>query len=409
MSATVNHMRDPLSPTLMTRLRARMGGERDASVLEVLRQAGRSAYDERMQADQARAELTAAGVSPWDAPVAVGSQLLASWNAYVLQSLGESLLDADYAADPGTVGYVPAVTFTQAESWLSAVDDWVSLARQARSNPDFDLAAEYALPADLPEWPDVHPCPAEHLRALLTVGPTLREDVDVMLFALDKAGAPPARRAAFNRLKQLAAEATAAADYAVALRVPDVASGLQSLAEDKLRLALELWYQAGQLASMPRLLSGARPPSLPSVRPAPPPASDLPGGHSFDPWCLTDPATLDRWRSDPQARRAIKEMWACDPDPAATLELKGEIDQALANDSIDRIRVRGDGTCYYECPWPSLFKALRQVRIGGRRLRSGQQFTLELGYRTDAQAGSFRRRVIVGPFHSTDEVDYCDR
>jgi hypothetical protein len=400
-------MRDPLSPTLMTRLRAKIGGERDASVLEVIRQAGRAAYDERMQADRARAELTAAGVSPWDAPVAVGSQLLAAWNAYVLQSLGESLLDADYAAAPSTVGFVPAVTFSQAESWLSAVEDWVSLARQARSNPDFDLAAEYALPADLTDWPDVHPCPAEHLQALLSVAPTLREDVDVMLFALDKAGVPAARRVAFNRLKQLATEAAAAADYAMALQTRRN-HGLHSLAEDKLRLALELWYQAGQLASMPRLLIGARLPEPPAVRPAPPPVEDLPGGQTFDPWCLTDPATVDRWRSDPKARRAIREMWAGDPDPAATLELKLEIDRALDNDSIYRIRVRGDGTCYYECPWPSLFEARRTVRIGGRRLQSKQQFTLELGFRTDANASAFRRRVIVGPFHSTDDVEYGD-
>jgi len=408
MGATVILMRDPLSPTLMTRLRAKIGGERDASILEVVRLAGRAAYDERMQADRARAELTAAGVSPWEAPVAVGSQLVASWNAFVLQSLGETLLDADYAAYPGTVGFLPAVTFAQAESWLSAVEDWVSLARQARSNPDFDLAAEYALPADLTDWPDVQPCPAEHLQALLTVAPTLREDVDVMLFALDKAGVPAGRRVAFNRLKQLAAEAAAAADYATALQTRRDNRGLHLLAEDKLRLALELWYQAGHLASMPRLLTGARLPEPPAVRPAPPPVEDLPEGLNFDPWCLTDPATVDRWRSDPKARRAIKEMWACDPDPAATLQLKVDIDRALASDIIERIQVSGNGTCYYECPWPSLFEALRPVRIGGRRLHAHQQFTLELGFRTDVHTGAFRRRVILGPFHSTDEVQYGD-
>src|SRR5690242_10675980 len=168
MGATVTRMRDPLSPTLMTRLRAKIGGERDAAVLEVLRRAGKAAYDERLKADEVRADLTASGGSLWNVPVGTASQLLAAWNAFVLQSLGETLLDADYSSDPGTVGFVPEVTFTQAEAWLSAVEGWVSLARQARSNPDFDLTEEHALPAELPEWPDVHPCPAEHLLALLT-------------------------------------------------------------------------------------------------------------------------------------------------------------------------------------------------------------------------------------------------
>jgi hypothetical protein len=407
MGATVMHMRDPLSPTLMTRLRAKIGGQRDAAVLEVMRRAGKAAYDERLKADQVRSELIAAGASPWTVPVGTSSQLVAAWNAFVLQSLGESLLDADYGADPGTVGFVPAVTFTQAEAWLSAVEGWVSLARQARSNPDFDLTEEYPLPADLPEWPDVHPCPAEHIQALLTVVPTLREDVDVTLFGLERAGVPQGRRVAFNRLKQLAAEAASAADYALALGTRQPHPGLQTLVEDRLRLALELWFQAGQLAAMPRLLTGAHLPEPPAARRiAPPPAEFLPGGETFDPWCLTDPATVGRWRSDPKARRALTEMWKFDPDPAATMALKAEIDRALDSGAIDRIRVRGNGTCYYECPWPSLYEALRQVRIGGRRLVPRQQFTLELGFRDGDRGTAFRRRVIVGPFHSTDEVEY---
>src|SRR5689334_5941438 len=244
-------MPDPLRPTLMTRMRAKMSHERDATVLEVMRRAGRVAYDERMEADRIRAELTASGVSPWDAPVNVGGQLLATWNAYVLETLGESLLDADYGADPGTVGFVPAVTYSQAEAWLSAVEGGVSLARQAGSNPDFDLAAEIPLPAELPQWPEADPCPAEHLLALLTVVPPLKQDVDVALFALDRAGVPAARRHAFNRLKQLAAEAASAAEYAEALCTRRQHPGLHALAEEKLRLALELWFQAGQLAAMP--------------------------------------------------------------------------------------------------------------------------------------------------------------
>jgi len=77
------HMRDPLSPTLMTRLRAKIGGQRDAAVLEVMRRAGKAAYDERLNADQVRSELIAAGTSPWSVPVGTSSQLVAAWNAFV--------------------------------------------------------------------------------------------------------------------------------------------------------------------------------------------------------------------------------------------------------------------------------------------------------------------------------------
>src|SRR3954453_10630140 len=121
-------MADPFRPTLMTKLRAGLAGERDTVLLEALRGAGRGAYDELVAAETLRDELTAARTTVWAAPAAMASQLLAAWNAFVLQTLSESFLDADYAANPGTVGYVPPVTFTQASGWLSGVEGWISRA-----------------------------------------------------------------------------------------------------------------------------------------------------------------------------------------------------------------------------------------------------------------------------------------
>jgi hypothetical protein len=95
---------DPMRPSLMTKMRASLAKERDAVVLEALRAAGKVAYDELMAADRAREQLAADSMSLWDAPPATGSLLLAAWNAYMLQTLGEQFLDADYAARPGTVG-----------------------------------------------------------------------------------------------------------------------------------------------------------------------------------------------------------------------------------------------------------------------------------------------------------------
>jgi hypothetical protein len=260
-------MADPLNPTLITKLRATLGRERDAVLLEAMRSAGRAAYAESMAADQARDHLSAAGSSPWTAPFAVTSQLLAAGNAYMLQKLGETFLDADYAAKPATVGFVPPVTYEQAASWLGSVVGWVSLARQARANPDFDLSKELALPARLPPWAEAQQCPPEYLASLRAAIPPVREHAEVALFALTRNPAPEDRHSAANRLRQLAAQAETATMYATNLKTGRQDADLLKLVESSLRHALSLWFHVGQLAAMPRLLaapSATPPPSPPA-------------------------------------------------------------------------------------------------------------------------------------------------
>ncbi|MFB9449174.1 hypothetical protein Dvina_30960 [Dactylosporangium vinaceum] len=397
-------MGDPLRPNLLTKMRASLAGERDAVILEALRGAGRMAYDELLAAEKARDELAAAGVNLWDAPPAVGSQLVAAWNAFVLQTLGQQFLDADYSANPRTVGCVPAVTFDQVSTWFSAVEGWISRGRQARVNPDYDITAELALPAALPAWAEVEPCPPEHLAALLAAVPPVREHVDVALYSLERAGVPAGRQPAVNRLKQLAAEAAAAADYAVGLRSVRYNAVLHELVENNLKQALELWFHAGQLAAMPRLLDDYRP-IRPSGRPDP---ASLPGGARFDPWCLTDRLTLKRWQKDRKAKQAIAELWQYDPDPAATLALKAQIDALVTAGDIAVFRTRDGSSCYYECPWSPLYEVRRPVRIAGRDLRVLQQFALRAAADEVAQGKPFQRGIVVGPFQTTDEVEYCD-
>ncbi|MFI5910810.1 hypothetical protein [Dactylosporangium sp. NPDC051541] len=392
-------MPDPMRPSMMTKLRASFAKERDAMVLEALRTAGKAAYDELIHADQAREQLVADGRTLWDTPPATGSLLLAAWNGYLLQTLGEQFLDADYAARPGTVGYVPAVTFDQVSAWLAAVEGWVSRARQARVNPDYDIAKELDLPAALPEWAEADPCPPEHLAALLAAIPLLRQHIDVALFALEHAGVPDEHRAAVNKLQQLNAEACAAADYAVALRTERHDARLHELIEGNLKNAIELWFHVGQLAARPRLLGDYR-----TLRPAPrPDVRTLPGADRFDAWCLTDPVTLGRWQQDPKARRAIAALWDDDPDSAATLALKAEIDAAIAVGDVVAFRTRDGSSCYFECPWAPLYEVRRPIRIAGRPLRVLQQFTIHVGR---VQGGPFRRNLVVGPFAATDDVDY---
>ncbi|MGY0237052.1 hypothetical protein [Longispora urticae] len=389
------------SPTVLTRMRAFLNGEKDATLLEALRQAGKAAYGELLAGERLRETLAAEGVSLWRASPAVGSQLLATWNAYVLQTLGEAFLDADYAARPRTAGFVPPVTFGQVSEWFTAVRGWLSRARQSRANPDYDLAAELALPAALPPWVEVTPCPPEHMAAMFAAIPPVCEHAEFALHALETGDVPASHRGAVNQLRQMTAEAAAALDYALSLRTVATASPdvrLHDLIEDNLKHALGLWFTVGQLACMPRLLDrDFRPP-----RPAPrPDLARLPGGARFDPWVYTDPATVHQWRNSHRARQAIADLWDRDPDPAATLALKDSVDAALAAGDIAYHR-DGEVTCYYETPWSPLYEVRRPLRLGGRDLGVLQQFTLRISQEGD----TFVRAVVTGTFTPTSDVDF---
>ncbi|MEV6931155.1 hypothetical protein AB0M46_42615 [Dactylosporangium sp. NPDC051485] len=362
---------EPQQPSFLTRLRAGLAGERDTVYLEALRAAGRVAYDEILAADELRERLP----SLWGAPPAATSQLLAAWNAFVLQTLGETFLDADYAARPSTAGYVPPVTYAQAAAWLTAVGEWVSRARQARANPEYDIALNTLLPAPLPAWAEVVTCPPEHLVALQAAVAPVREHAEVALHALVRGGVPPQFESAVHRLNQDGAAAAAAADYAAGLRTGRHHAGLHELIEQHLRRALELWFRVGQLASMPSLLAGPR----------------------FDVWCMTDKATVERWRRDPRAARAVADMWRLDPDPGATLAIQAQIDAGLHRGDLWYHVPRYGDTCYFEPPFSPLYVVRRPVRIAGVALRAGVHFAVR---------GGARRGLVIGPFRPTTPARY---
>jgi hypothetical protein len=369
-----------------------------------LRAAGAGVYQTLSETERVRSQLVADGRDLWDAPPAVGGYLVAAWNAFVLQTLGAGLLDADYAADAGTVGYVPPVTFDQAWSWFAAAAGWLSQAGQAHANPDYDLAAELRLPAALPAWVEVEPCPPAHLQAMLAALPPIREHAELALFDLDKNSSTDAQRHAANQVRQLAAEAAAAAEYAQALGASPAGARLHELTETHLKRAVTLWFHIGQLAAMPGLIGRYRPKAGPArVDP-----QTLPGGTRFDPWRLTDPGTLARWQADPRARTAIAALWAADPDPARTLAIHAQIQAALASGAIAPVTGMRLGSYFYCCPWSAIYQVRRPVKIGGKRLSVPQQFTFDVSGEELAEGGTFVRRILLGPFTPTTEVDYCD-
>lgn len=391
-------------PDVLTRLRAAMKREVSATDVEALRGAGAGVYDQLIAAEERRRELT--GQDGWKLSSATQAWFLAYWCAFANQQLGEAFLDEDYKADPGTVGYVPPVTKEQAEVFFTEVADW--LRRIARAEVDSSYRFDVDIPHALPGWVDVDPCPRAHLLAMLAACEKIVEHAEIAVNDLNALGADK-HPADFGRLMADLAEVKSAAKYATDLHAQlgdgTVSQELHERVENSVKAAIEGAYRIGQLAAMPQLAGqtetiGRRHDDRDRTATRLP----LPSQHGFDMWCLTDPETRRRWRRDPAAVRAIEMLWQYDPNPAATLAIQAEIDDAEHRGDIRR---NGQGN-YFCCPWAAIYQVLNPVTIGDRRLRRGQTFTYDVSAEEMSEGGAFKRNILVANFQPTTRVDYCN-
>lgn len=397
----------PSRPRLMTRLAAALHGEVSAETAEAYRRAGKRVYQDLLDAEEVRHEILASGGDLWSTSAAQRTRLVSTWNAFALQSLGEAFIEADYRADPSTVGFLPAVTAEQAAVFLGQVETWLGYLRRAASDDGYDVADQVHLPAPLPRWVEVEPCPPAHFAAMVEGAKSLRDKIQTALADFEAVPAPSDHAKDADQLRGLVAEADSRVDFAEQMYSPGAPRGVHEQAEAAIRSAVGAYYRLGQVLAAPALLRRAATgdPFAASLRRLP-----APDEAGFDPWVLTDPGTRRHWARDFQARRAIQALWAADPDPAATLELQAQIDEALAEGAI-LAGVDAGGRHlgnYYCCPWSPIYVVRRPVVIGTDHLGPGEQFTLDVSAEEVGRGEPFVRRLLRGPFHPTDEVDYCD-
>ena len=390
-------------PGLVTRLAAALHGEVSADTVEAYRRAGAATYQDLASAEQVRADLAASGAGPWGAGPGQASQLLCTWNAFALQTLGDELVEADYRADPRTRGFLPPVTAEQAAAFLGEVEHWSVRARRAASDPGYDVTAEIALPVSLPGWVKVEPCPRPHLDAMLAAARAMRGRAEAALADLIRADPPEGGKEAVARLRGMAAEAGAVTEFGESLWSPDASEQVHERVENSLRRGIAAYYELGQLMAVPALLDRPEVRAVP-VSGAPLP---LPGQPGFDPWCLTDRHSLARWQQDPAARRAIDILWRYDPDPAATLAIQSQINAAVVTGSVANRTPRGQHH-YNCCPWSTVYQVRKPVVIAGQSLRPMEEFVFDVSAEEMGDGGPFTPQLLLGPFHPTTKIDYCD-
>jgi len=173
---------------------------------------------------------------------------LCAWNAFALQTVAETLLDADTADDPGTAGYVARSTLRFVGDCLDEVPDWIRRARVVQNDPAAGVGA--GLPARLPRWQYDEPTTVTELHGLRLAYEALEPRVESELQAIGGQAA--------GDLRRVQAEMASAADYAEAIRRRNAGPVDRGEARWRLLDALDHAYLLGQLLALPSLCEVVR-------------------------------------------------------------------------------------------------------------------------------------------------------
>jgi hypothetical protein len=389
-------------PTLWNRLAALMQGEMPATTLEAYRRASLPVFDLMDRVEARRLECATEGLDPWSVPPATRAAFLCAWNAFVLQTLANDILDADYASEPATTGFVPPVTAHQVLAFYSQVEGWLNRGKQAIANPDYRL--DVHVPAELPAWKEMEPYPTTHIRGVLHAMRSVADHAAAaMTFLPDQAPSGAGKQAQLNRIRQLYASAESKARYAMAMQGITPGRALATRLEPYAQDAIELFYELGQLIADPTLATEETAGRIDAAGAAG--AGVLPNQPGFDIWCLTDPDARLVLENEGEARSALRRMWRKDPAPARTLAIQADIDAAFDRGVVDYAKTGRKRMGHFNrTPWGSIYVAKRGVTLGGITLRAGEHFVYDVGITSKAKR--FRRDILVGTFEPTQNVEY---
>jgi hypothetical protein len=384
-------------PAFWHRLAARLRREVPAESLAALGRAGAAVYPLHLEVARRTAELAELGRHAWSAGSGACSAALCVANALVLQTIGETLVGEDYAADRVTRGYLPPVTAEQAWACFEQVGPWLSWAQQGLTSAHWDLRDETDLPAGLAVWVDDQDYPEAHVRAIWLSAGLVGEQLDATLGVLAGCGEPNGSLLPLRDRAEAAAEGLRGKlAHVNALWQPHPPDDLLHQILMESRALLDEQFVLGQLLAAPHLveyrLQARRRRSKPVRLPGPDEAG-------FDPWCLTSPRHRSRMRTRAAEKREIARMWRCDPEPARTVAIQRQIDLALAAGSI-RYLCGTDGlqAAFHTCPWGAIYEVVRPVRIAGTKYHALTQFTVEVSADQFQLTGTFVRRLVRGPF-----------
>ena len=356
------------------------GEVNDANVRGYLRAASQIG-DIWQQTDTKIAEKIAQGTPPWEAYAQSRYALAFLRAARASQVFVEQLLAADAAADPGTAGYLPHVTFDQANALCHQIQPHLQQAIAALKDPAY--VPEVSFPLQLgPRIEAVgHVCPVPHLQGMIAAAREVREWAAGLIAEYQNAvrqatAAVPDEITAHvttlqSRLAQADSQLRFATDLVGQISQGQATAELHEQAENTLWQALEALFLLNQAVAMPELLR-VNPATRNRSATASAPRQTYRDQrvHPRDLWRIASPSARAELRGTEFGEEEMQEMCA----------KMGGILTAGAQQYLDEVEAavaRGDAriiAAMANCPFEPVYRARGPLNIAGAQILADYEF-----------------------------------
>ena len=333
--------------------------------------------------DTTAIEATTTGEAAWSAYAKLGYALAFIRAARAYQVFLQELLAADAAADPATAGFLPRVTFDQANALAHQIQPNLQRAVAALTDPTYE--PDVALPIALgPRIEAESACPAAHLEGMIAAAREIREWAAGLIAEYVEAvrGAAPAPttvEAHIIALNSQLAQADAALRFGTDL-VGQVTQGqatpeLHEKAEDSLWDAMRGYFLLNQAVALPDLLTQTKAPG--SKNKSKRGANGAATHHYSDKRIHPD----DLWRvAAPSARSELRGTEFGQDEMKEMSEKMGGVLSAGAQQYLDEVDVavrQHDAVmtgAMANCPFEPLYRSRRALNIAGAHIPAGHEF-----------------------------------
>jgi hypothetical protein len=356
-----------------------MRGEvNDANVRGFLRAASQI-EDIWNQADERMTILIAQGTPVWSVYAQLRYALAFLRAARGYQVFVQELLAADAASDPSTAGYLPRVTYDQANALCHQIQPTLQRAVTALNEPAY--VPDMALPLTLGPRIEVEGqvCPLPHLQGMIAAAREMREWAAGLLAQYGNTLAhaqdvPDKIQAHVQRLHSQLAQADAQLRFGVDL-VGQVSQGqatpeLHEEAEKSLWSALQRFFLLNQVIAAPELFQAGTTNARYS--------SPTTGYKSYrdqrirpeDLWRLAAPSARSELYGTPFGRREMSELCSKMHQtlPAEAQRYLDETEAALGRGDIALIAAMAN------CPFEPLYRTNRPITITEVQISAGHEF-----------------------------------